>query len=189
MKINYWIIVLLCAWFFSSCEEQYTPKPKGYFRLTFPEKQYQKYEGSYPYNFEFPTYARIVDYKPDSGWMNIYFPCAKATMYLTYKNVLNNTVSLSEQTRTFAYKHTIKADAIDETPFVNAEKKVYGILYDIKGNAASSLNFYLTDSSKHFLSAALYFSTRPNKDSLAPALDFLRKDMLHFIETFEWNDK
>ncbi|NOZ45910.1 MAG: gliding motility lipoprotein GldD, partial [Chlorobi bacterium] len=70
--------------------------------------------------------------------------------------------------------------------FINYDDNVYGILYDIKGNAASSINFFVTDSTQHFLRGALYFNSKPNKDSLAPVVDFIRKDIVHLMETFKW---
>lgn len=91
-----------------------------------------------------------------------------------------------EDARTMVYKHTVKADAINEKAFINKEKKVYGVLYDIKGNAASSVQFYLTDSVTHFLRGALYFNAEPNKDSLAPAIKFIHQDIERLIETFQW---
>jgi gliding motility-associated lipoprotein GldD len=94
--------------------------------------------------------------------------------------------SYSEDIRTIAYKHIVKADDIIETPVMIPEKKVYGMIYEIKGNTASSLNFYLTDSVDNFLSGALYFNTIPNKDSLAPVISFFKNDIEHLIETVEW---
>jgi gliding motility-associated lipoprotein GldD len=84
------------------------------------------------------------------------------------------------------YKHSVKADGIGETVFENTEKKIYGILYDLKGNTASSLQFVLTDSTKHFFRAALYIDNVPNKDSIAPVIEYLRKDVVQIMETFEW---
>jgi gliding motility-associated lipoprotein GldD len=96
---------------------------------------------------------------------------------------------MMEDARSLAYKHTVKADAIDERIFSNSEKKVYGVLYDIRGNSASSIQFFLTDSTKHYIRGALYFRVEPNKDSLAPAVDFFTKDVIEFIESFEWKTK
>jgi gliding motility-associated lipoprotein GldD len=119
-------------------------------------------------------------------WINIDFPRYKARIHISYKPVNGNIDNLIEDVRTLAYKHTIKADAINEKVFSNPERKVYGILYDIKGNAASSYQFYVTDSVKHFLRGALYFNVHPNKDSLSPAVEFFGKDMRYLIESLEW---
>jgi len=84
--------------------------------------------------------------------------------------------------------HIIKADAINEISFSKPENKVYGILYDLKGNTATAVQFFLTDSLKHFLRGSLYFSAEPNSDSLAPVIEFFRDDIVHMIETLNWED-
>lgn len=171
------------------CQSAPIPKPRGYFRLEFPEKQYRVLDSTFPYRFSYPTYGYIVKDKYSASekyWINIEFPRYKAKIHISYKEVHGNIDTLIEDIRTLAYKHTIKADAINEKLFSNPEKKVYGILYDIRGNAASSFQFYVTDSVKHFLRGALYFSVHPNKDSLAPAIEFFGKDMTYLIETLEW---
>jgi len=118
--------------------------------------------------------------------ISISFPDYKAKIHLSYKDISGNLNQLTEDARTLAYKHTYKADAIDEQVFINPEQKVYGILYDIKGNSASSIQFYVTDSSKHYLRGALYFRCQPNKDSLAPAIEYFTADVVHLIETLRW---
>lgn len=171
------------------CQSAPIPKPRGYFRIDFPEKKYRLFDSTFPYRFNYPVYGRIVkDMQRGSEpyWINIEFPKYKAKFHISYKQVNGNLDALTEDIRTLAYKHTIKADAINERQFIDANKKVYGILYDIRGDAASSFQFYVTDSVKHFLRGALYFSTHPNKDSLAPAIDFFGKDMIALIETLEW---
>ncbi len=171
------------------CQSNSIPKPRGYFRLTYPEKQYRIFDTLFPYKFYYPVYSKIVMDKQSGAenyWINIEFPKYKAKIHISYKSVNGNINALIEDVRTLAYKHTIKADAINEKLFANPSRKVYGTLYDIKGNAASSYQFYVTDSVKHFLRGALYFSVHPNKDSLAPAIDFFGKDMTYLIESIEW---
>lgn len=172
-----------------SCKRHYQPKPHGYYRITFPEKEYVRYEGSCPYTFEYPVYARVVkDPEPDAEpcWVNLDFPTLHGRVHITYKDVRGNLGRMLEDTYDLAYKHTVKADAIRERAFRDTVRKVYGILYDIRGNTASNVQFYLTDSTRHFLRGALYFDCEPNKDSLAPVVDFIRKDIIHLIETFSW---
>jgi len=165
------------------------PKPKGYFRITLPEKKYQMYLADAPYSFEYPVYSVIKndkDKNAEFNWINIHFKDFNAAINVSYKSVNNNINELLEDSRTLVYKHTIKAEGIEENIFVDSVKKVYGTLYDIKGNSASSVQFFLTDSSKHFFRGALYFNVPPNKDSLSPVIDFIRKDIVHLIESFEW---
>ena len=142
-----------------------------------------------PYRFEIPVYSKLV---PDNErlaepfWVNLLIPKNKAEINLSYKRVDNNLMKLIEDARTMAYKHSIMADAINERVFINPEKKVYGIIYLIEGNSASPLQFYLTDSTKHFLRGALYIREVPNIDSIRPVINFLTPDIIHLIETTEW---
>ena len=191
-----WFIIIL---FFSlvmtsliSCKKSFTPKPRGYSRIDFPEKSYVLYDSAEPYRFEYPVYAEIVPDKSaiaEPYWINIDFPEMNGTVYLSYKNVNGNLDQYVEDSRNFVYKHVIKAEQIPETQINDMKNRVYGIFYDIKGNAASSVQFFLTDSTNHFLRGALYFNTQPDKDSLAPVIHFVREDIIHMIKTFEWKDE
>jgi gliding motility-associated lipoprotein GldD len=105
---------------------------------------------------------------------------------VSYKPIAGNLRELSEETRGLVYKHSIKADNIIETAFQNNERRVYGILYDLKGNTASNLQFVITDSNRHFIRGALYFDNVPNKDSIAPVAEYIRRDMIRFMESFSW---
>ncbi len=172
-----------------ACKRSYTPKPHGYFRISFPEKKYVRYNGPCPYTFEYPVYARVEkDREPDAApcWLNISFPAYHGKLHLTYKTIHGDLGQMLEDTYSLAYKHTVKADAIHERAYNDTVRKVYGILYDIRGNAASNVQFYLTDSVRHFMRGALYFDLVPDKDSLAPVVSFIRQDIIHMIETFSW---
>jgi gliding motility-associated lipoprotein GldD len=185
--------MLICTSY--SCREVAVPKPRGHFRIDLPAKKYitfdQKSSKStgMPFYFEYPAYGQITfqEGKSQSGWFNIEFPAYKAKIYLTYKDVINNLDSLMEQTYKLNIKsHITKADAINEVLLSNKENKVYGVLYDLKGNTASSVQFYVTDSINHYLRGSLYFSAEPDADSLAPVIDFFREDIIHLIETLKW---
>ena len=171
------------------CRKHFTPKPRGYFRIDLPEKQYRMYRSDCPFSFEFPVYASVVpdkDKDAEPCWLNIQFEQLHATIHLSYKQIRKNLPELTEDARSFVYKHTIKADAIGEIQLTYPERKVYGILYDIEGNAASSVQIFLTDSTRHFIRGALYFSTTPNADSLGPVIRFIREDIIHLTSTFQW---
>ena len=188
--------ILLVFILFTGCREHYTPKPRGYFRIDFPEKNYHVLNGIYPYSFDVPDYAVIEkdDRNPNEKyWINVDVPANKAELHLSYYDLKNQSkptrellFELMEETRSLAYKHSIKADAIDEKIFVNPGAKVYGTIYDIKGNAASPMQFFLTDSTSHFLRGALYISEVPDIDSLRPVIDFLEPDIIRLIETTNW---
>lgn len=180
------VIILL---FISGCSEKFTPKPRGYFRIQFPEKEYIALQQGFPYAFEIPVYSIAM---PDStpfaepNWINIHIPGNKAEIHLSYKPIRNNLFVFTEESRELTYKHTQKASAIEERIFINPGKNVFGTIYLISGNAASPIQFYLTDSAYHFLRGALYIRDLPNIDSLKPVIDFLVPDVIHLIETTEW---
>ena len=183
------IIIALCL---AGCHENNTPKPKGYFRIDFPEKRYTTYRSDCNYSFEYPVYAVITPFKgaeEEPCWINIEFPGYKGKIHLTYKALNNDLAKYVEDIHTLAYKHIIKADDIIEKPVSYPDRKVYGLIYDIRGNTASSMSFYLTDSSRNFLSGALYFSVIPNKDSLAPVIRFFTRDINHLVETLNWSNQ
>jgi gliding motility-associated lipoprotein GldD len=189
-KIQYITTALLIILILSGCKENYTPKPRGYFRIEFPEKSYQIFKNSYPYSFEYPVYSTIVPDKDafsEPYWVDVNIPGNKAKFHLSYKPVHGNLSELTEDSRGLAYKHSIKAISIDERTFISPSKKVYGTVYHIKGNAASPMQFYMTDSTTHFLRGSFYISEIPNYDSLMPVIDFLETDMVHLIETLNWN--
>lgn len=175
---------------FNSCKNEYVPKPRGYFRIDFPQKEYVYSELNFPYHFEYPSYATLEqDHSTlaEPFWSNIGFPENNAKVHLSYKQVQNNLAKLIEDSRELAYKHTIKATAINEKLFLNPENKVYGTIFQIKGNVASPIQLHLTDSSNHFLRASFYISEIPNYDSLSPVIEFIEEDIHHLIETLSWN--
>jgi len=179
------IIILISL----SCSETYTPKPRGYFRIEFPKHEYKLFENNAPFSFEIPLYSAMVtdsEALAEPYWYNLEFPSMKGKIHLSYKNIDGNLAKYLEDSRTLAYKHTIKADDILDHPFLDRKNKVYGILYEIKGNAASPFQFFATDSSKHFIRGSLYFNVYPNKDSLAPVFDFIKVDIKHLIESIRW---
>jgi gliding motility-associated lipoprotein GldD len=183
----------------TGCREVSVPKPKGYFRIDLPEKKYTQYndtvkqDKSLPLTFEYPIYGKISfdqNLNNEPGWFNIDFPAYNARIYLTYKNVNNDLEDLMEQTYRINVKnHISKADAINEQIIDDPENKVFGILYDLKGNTATAVQFFVTDSVKHFFRGSLYFKSEPNPDSLAPVNEYFREDIIHMIETLRWKDK
>lgn len=189
MKIKHLLYLFFISFILVACTQNYTPRPPGYMRIDFPEKKYVKYDTNCPYTFDIPVYSKVnydIKYNAEPCWFNLEFPGYNGKIHISYKPINNNLADYSEDSREFVYKHAIKADAIEEQIYEHEEKHVYGIIYDIKGNAASSLQFILTDSTKHFLRGALYFNTKPNKDSLAPVISFIRQDIVRIMESAEW---
>jgi gliding motility-associated lipoprotein GldD len=189
-RIFFLLITVSCS--FISCgddEEIYSPKPRGYIRIDFPEKNYKIYDSSCPFRFEIPTYSQMQpDKAPDPCWLNLQFPQFKATLHLSYKPVNNNLAKYLDDSHEIANRHQIKATGLDEIAILRDSAKVYGLLFDIGGNTASSIQFYLTDSTRHFLRGSLYFNAVPNIDSLKIVIDFLKKDVVHLINTTSWKN-
>lgn len=176
----------------TSCQSDYTPKPRGYFRIDLPGHEYRQFDTTFPYSFEYPIYAYVF---PDTSslaepyWINISYPAFKAQLHISYKEIHDNLDQYLEDSRTLVNKHIPKANAITQQQFLNDQSRVYGLTFSIKGTeAASPYQFYLTDSLSRFIRGALYFNIVPNNDSLAPVIDFLRQDIDHMISTFRWNN-
>jgi len=190
MKLKLFWFSLLVMITTTSCNQDYTPKPRGFMRIALPEKEYKLIETGCPYSFETATYSVFKpDTRPqsDSCWFNIDYPQFKAQLYFSYLPIHGNLAGYLEDSRELTNKHISKASGIEETLLINDETRVYGMLYTVEGSrAASPLQFHLTDSTDHFLRGALYFNVSPNNDSLAPVIDFLKEDVLHLIETLKW---
>ncbi|HYH55261.1 MAG TPA: gliding motility lipoprotein GldD [Anseongella sp.] len=191
-SIKFGVYVLSLVLALPACRQPgHTPKPRGYFRIELPEKAYQPYGGACPFSFSIPVYADVVPDKSAEAhpcWMDLDFPQFNAKLHLSYWPVRSENMlhELMEDSRELAYKHTVKATAISEEMIVRPEKDIYGLLYRIEGNTASSLQFFLTDSSRHYLRGALYFHEEPRLDSIRPVLDFIRQDIDSLVTSFQW---
>jgi gliding motility-associated lipoprotein GldD len=184
------LLLMLAVVVLYACNEEYTPKPCGYFRIDLPEHEYILFDSSFPYMFEYPVYAVLSPdpYAPEEPyWLNVEFPAFKGRLHLSYKKINGNLVEYLEDSRQFVMKHIPKASAINDTLLLDRNKKIYGLIYYIEGmGAASPCQFFLTDSADHFVRGALYFDVVPNNDSLAPVIDFLQEDIRHMLNSFEW---
>lgn len=172
----------------SSCQRASVPRPYGYFRIAVPEYTYAPLDGHYPYTFELSQSAQLQDVVGDGKgvWTTIHYPTLNADIHCTYYPVDGNLRQLTDDAMEFVHKHISQASAIPSRDFVNEDAQVYGVLFSIHGNAASPYQFFLTDSTAHFLRGAVYCDCRPNADSLRPVLDYLEQDIIHLIETLEW---
>ena len=193
LLLHCFIITLLAT----SCQENYTPKRNGYFRIDFPkQRNFITYNNATcPFTFEYADYGKIQKDSSNTEelhehpcWFNIIFPEYKSKIYLSYTAISasNPLDKLIKDSYKLTFKHTVKADYIDETNVQGKNPHVSGILYDVGGNAASAVQFYITDSTHHFLRGSLYFYASPNADSIAPAVTYFRKDVEHIIETLQW---
>ena len=179
-------LFFLFSSFFSlvSCKEAILPKPKAYLSLNYPKKTYKKLTLERPYSFEVLKNTTVIN--EANNWLKIKYPNLKASVDITYRPINNNLKELLTEAEKLVFKHAVKAAQIIPKDFVNKEKRVFGSIYEITGNAASHLQFHVTDSTKNFIKGSLYFYTKPNYDSILPAVDYIKKDILHLVETLEW---
>ena len=182
-----------------ACNQVSSPKPYGYYRITVPDTAYVPFENyhlssinyhlsSYPYSFALSRNA-VVQPRTDVDepyWINLYYPALDATIHCSYKPVQRNLRELTNDALEFVYRNASFANAIPEREYSHPEAQVYGVLFDLEGNTASSCQFFVTDSTKHFFRASVYCNCPPNADSLAPVYDYLRTDVMRMVESFEW---
>lgn len=206
--------VILLVVFFFSCNATYTSKKRGYYKIDLPEKhQYQKFEKEgFPYSFEYPAYGTIIqdstyfDSTPENPyWINVDFPQYGGRIFISYKQIGGKTIMkvkgaegnyrdsmgvnefdrMVEDAFKLTNKNNVVSSSIKETP-VTTPNNVSGMFFKVGGNAATALQFFLSDTTKNFIRGALYFNTTPNTDSIKPVQDFLQVDIEHMINTFNW---
>ncbi len=189
MKYNIIIVFITLGLCISCGSDTFTPKPKGYFRIDLPKKEYHSLEKDCPFTCEIPNYTftkKNINNPNKPCWFDLVFENLNASIYLSYKPVGDNLNQYLEDSRSLAFKHTVKAFDIEQQIISYPEKRVYGLVYSIEGNAASAYQFHLTDSTNHFIRGSLYFNNIPNQDSIQPVLAFVKEDIEHMFETFEW---
>lgn len=167
-----------------SCKNDVLPKPKAYLSLEYPEAKYEKFTKACDYDFDYNSLGKVTD-KGNCNF-HIEYPKLNATVYLNYRPVQNNIETLLRDAQKLTYEHVIKADNIIEQPYVNPKGKKYGMFYEVGGNAASQSQFYVTDSTKHFLMGSIYFYAKPNFDSVLPAAHYIKNDLRILMESLKW---
>ncbi|MFM7222629.1 MAG: hypothetical protein ACKO03_04280 [Bacteroidota bacterium] len=202
-------ILLVCLCGFCSCNSPFTPRPKGYFAIDLPTKEYRLFDSvGFPYTFEYPVYASVTpgsdSTTPHPFWINLDFTALKSRIYISYKAingqsvykvktpsgyrdsiVQNNFEQLREEAYKLTYKHSVRASGIVDSFFTNPNG-ISGVFFYVTGNAATSKQFFASDTTRHFLRAALYFDATPNEDSLSLTSEFIARDMRHLIATLRW---
>ncbi|MEM9078723.1 MAG: gliding motility lipoprotein GldD [Bacteroidota bacterium] len=184
MKVKVLIYLFSFVVVVSACKNEVLPKPKAMLRLDYPEASYQKLNLDCVFAFDKNSIALIKENKDCSLVLD--YPTIKGSIYLTYKEVQNNLDTLLIDAQKLSYEHVVKADNILEQPFVNPDDGVYGMFYEVSGNAASQSQFYVTDSTAHFVTGSLYFYAKPNYDSILPAAVYLQKDIRKIMESLTW---
>ena len=178
------LLFLFMLTIFSSCKEDTLPKPKAYLSLEYPNKSYTQLSLQRPFTFKVANNTVVVN--EPNNWLKIKYPDLKASIDITYRPIKNNLKELLTEAEKLVFKHAVKAEQIIPKDFVNKEKRVFGSLYEITGNAASHLQFHITDSTNNFVKGSLYFYARPNYDSILPAVEYIKEDILKLVETLEW---
>lgn len=192
----FFFVAVLMSCLYISCNSDYTAgKKKGYFRIDFPEKKYRVFDQpGYPYTFEYPVYATVTkdstffDDKAGDWWVNIDVPRFAGRIYVSYKPIggANQFDSLVRDGFKLAYKQHVDISTGINDSLVQTPNGVEGIYFSLGGNTATANQFFLTDSTRHFLRGALYFDATPNADSLGIVNEFLKKDLQHLINTLRW---
>ncbi|MCF6296931.1 MAG: gliding motility lipoprotein GldD [Flavobacteriaceae bacterium] len=183
-KIFFFLLVI--ALFLFSCKEDVLPKPKAQLRLEYQSTFYKLTKSDCTYQFEYSSEAIVKT--NEKCWVNIEYPKLKATINLTYRPIENNLKELFIEAEKLTFNHAIKADNISSVPYEDPSKKLYGSIYEVTGNAASPIQFHVTDSTKNFITGAVYFNIQPNYDSIVPAINYLHKDIIHLVESLKWKE-
>ncbi|CAM1334415.1 gliding motility lipoprotein GldD [Tenacibaculum aestuariivivum] len=178
------LLLLVSLALLISCGEDILPKPKAYLNLEYPRSVYTKLNKNRPYQFDVSKNATVKNLP--NNWLKIEYPALKASIDITYRPVTNNLQELLVEAEKLVLEHTVKADHISWRDYADSNKKVYGKMCEISGNAASQIQFHVTDSTNHFLKGSLFFYTKPNYDSIFPAVEYIKKDMIQMLETLKW---
>lgn len=184
MRISLFVIVLiLCI----GCSDDQLPKPYGEVRLEYPHTPYSWFETDCPFTFEYSTLS-VKKPKDSLCRYNIYYPNLKATIYLTYEPIPKEGINglIIDSEKSVYEPHSARATYIKPQLIVRKRDKVYGTLYELGGESAMNFQFHLTDSTQHFLRGSVYFRSHPKPDSLAPAIDYIKQDVMKLMETVRW---
>jgi hypothetical protein len=179
----------------ASCTEEavYTPRPRGYYRISLPEKKYTEWKGDCPFTMEIPEYSKMYKSSAPNApdcWKDLFFNQFNATVYMSYNEITSDSLfaELINQSWELTEAHHEMSQAFQDSIILRPEDGVYGTVIVLGGNAASLVQFYLTDSVKNFMRGSLYFYATPNKDSLQPVVDYIKKDVFHLVETLKWTN-
>lgn len=199
-QISSIIALCLLLYGFISCDNNNAiiPKPRMYPKVIFPSNSIRTYTNTNcPFTFEYPAYYNVVkDSSKIAGvkatdkqcWFNLDSEALKMTLHLSYLSIIDRK-DLDTHVKdafTLADEHNIKASFRKEELIEHEENNVTGLLFEIEGDVAAPLQFYVTDSTRHFLRASLYFNTKVNQDSTKIIYDFMRKDVVHLLETIRF---
>ncbi|HRB72117.1 gliding motility lipoprotein GldD [Flavobacterium sp. WV_118_3] len=184
LKNTAFALLMTAGLLLTACKGDVVPKPKAYLSLEYPKPEYTPFNDGCAFTFDVNNRTKIT--KKGACGFDISYPNMKGTIYIDYKPVNNNIDVLLRDAQKLTYEHVIKADDIQEQPFINGREKVYGMFYQVGGNAATNAQFYVTDSTRHFIVGSVYFYTKPNFDSIMPAASYIKNDMRKIMESLRW---
>lgn len=185
------ILLVLVTLVFASCKDDVLPKPKGYLKLDYPEASYKTYESDCPFTFDVNSMVEVEKPKGQQHYcgINLSYPTLKGKIHLTYLAVDEDLLKKSlRDAQNLTQEHTHKAESIKPILYDNEEQQAFGMVYEVEGDAASPVQFYVTDNNKHFLRGAAYFNVKPNYDSILPAAFYLKKDVQKLMESLQWKN-
>jgi gliding motility-associated lipoprotein GldD len=185
MKIKSVILFLTSLLLYTGCAEEVLPKPKAMLRLEYPNSEYGVINTQH---FQFKKNLLSEFEQKNNNALILDYPRMKGSLFITYKEVNNDIDKLLMDAQKLSIEHSSKADGILPHPFVNEEDKVYGMYFEVIGDAASQAQFYVTDSTRHFVTGSLYFYTKPNYDSIYPAASYLQNDIKKIMESIRWKE-
>lgn len=186
------VYIAFCTLLLVACGD-YIPKPKAYPRIYYPERNFTPIDTDCPFSFEIPSYSKLVPYAQEDEpcWYNLQYPQFNATLHLSYIEMksIADLDSLTEDAYKMVFKpHLQRAEEIIEREISDTAKGLTGLIYDLEGKTATPLNFYITDSKKHFFRGSFYFNTRTVRDSVLPIYNFINEDIMRSIKTFEFEE-
>lgn len=187
VKILNYILVLAV---FASCSEPPVPKPKGYFRIEIPEQAFDSVEVDCGLAFEKSKYSKLEKVESESSghacWFNLYYPRYNARLHCTSLELRDNLMTLMNDAQEMVFSHDKKSNGISRIRVSNKEKHLNGVLYHIGGPVATPMQFFVTDSTEHFIRGSLYFEHAPNADSTAPVVNALLADVERLMKSATW---
>jgi gliding motility-associated lipoprotein GldD len=186
------ILFIISLFILASCGEDYSPKPKGFNRIDIPSHEYKKLAEEHPYTFEYSVHAQVL--KDTSSiaephWIDLWYPQFRSNIQITYKQISNKEKldELINDSYRLKKGHHKKAYAVDDA-VIKTENGKTATIFQLEGEVPSQFQFFVTDSTKHFLRGALYFRTATKNDSLAPVIEYMKEDIMHLLNTLEWKD-
>ena len=190
MKLNNWFLILIPIVILATACKTYTPKPKAYPRVIYPEKAYKQIVTDCNFIFDIPVYSTLQPYTYERRpcWYNLEYTQFDATLHLSYVSFSNidELDSLTEDAYKLAFKHISRAEEIIEREVSDTAKGLYGMIYDLEGKTATPFNFYLTDKKSNFFRGSFYFNTKTERDSVLPIYQFLNEDIIRTIQSFNF---